>query len=779
MTFGVQNNNIFGNPLFETGPIVIFLWNNDSDWSVQNVTQNVSKLFGYDAQEFKSGKIKYADLVHKEDLARVAAEVEDASDSKEDTFLHKPYRIMTKNGEIKWLIDNTSIITDDNGKITHYLGYLVDGTSQVHTEIEAKEIKERYELALAGSNDGIWDWNIVTNEVYYSPRWKEMIGYRADEIENNLDAWTSRVHPDDLEMAEAAVAEHLRGESDFYETQHRMLCKDGSYKWVLDRGKAIFDEHSQPIRMAGSNSDIDRSKRLEHELSDALDKFKRIFNISQVGLSLIDNGGKIVEANDKTLEIFGLKRDETIHQTYAAKVVKGIKPDGTPMSPNDYAGVRALKERKSIQNVEFGIQNKEGGTTWIVANATPLDDGESGVIVSYTDITYKKELEDALKKVNENLNTLVESEVQKRMDSEAKLEKIFESISVGVVLLDEDGRYIDFNEAYANIYGYTKEEMLGANFMLVIDDAEREEVLARHHVFMDGDTKEERFYFQGRKKDGQAIDIFGTSSKATMNDKHYKITTIMDVTEQKKQEKILIEQSRLAEMGEMIGVIAHQWRQPLNAIAIIIQDIKVAFDYGEIDKELIAKAVKNSMEILNFMSKTIDDFRGFFRKDKEILPFEICDTVSEVIRLIKPQLTANDIFIEIEPECDEAEIYGYPNEFKQAMLNIITNAKDAILEKRTTSKDEIRGNISIKISKDIQEITISVKDNGTGIKSEHINKIFEPYFSTKSVSGTGIGLYMTQTIIEKNMGGKITAKNWENGAIIEIKLSTSMLVTQS
>ncbi len=778
MVSGIQDNNIFGNPLFENGPIVIFLWKNDIGWSVQNVTQNVSKLFGYNAEEFKSGKVKYADLIHKEDLANVASEVEHASKAKKDTFLHEPYRIMTKNGEIKWLFDNTSIITDNNGNITHYLGYLLDATLQIRTEIEAKEIKERYELALAGSNDGIWDWNIVTNEIYYSPRWKEMIGYRADEIENNLDAWTSRVHPDDLEMAEAAVAKHLRGESEFYETQHRMLCKDGNYKWVLDRGKAIFDEHSKPIRMAGSNSDIDRAKSLEHELSDALYKFKKIFNISQVGLSLVNDDGKIVEANDRALEIFGLKRDETIHQTYAAKVVKGIKPDGTPMGPNDYAGIRALKERRAIQNVEFGINNKEGGTTWIVANATPLDDGDSGVIVSYTDITYRKELEDTLKKVNENLNILVESEVKKRIDSEIKLEKIFESISVGVVIMDDDGQYVDFNEAYANIYGYQKEEMLGKNFMLVVDNEEREDVLASHRIFMSGDTKEERFYFQGRKKDGQPIDIFGTSSKTIMNDKTYKITTVMDVTEQKRQEKILIEQSRLAEMGEMIGVIAHQWRQPLNAIGIIIQDIKVAFDYGEADKELVSKAVKNSMEILNFMSKTIDDFRGFFRKDKEKLLFEVCDTVSEVIRLIKPQLTANDVDINIEPECDEAEIYGYPNEFKQAVLNIVTNAKDAILEKRTTLKDTIYGKISIEVKKYGQDVIISIKDNGTGIKQEHINKIFEPYFSTKSVSGTGIGLYMTKTIIEKNMGGSITAENWDEGAVIKIKLSTSTLPTQ-
>ncbi len=647
MVPGVQYGDIFGNMLFENGPVVIFLWNNDSSWSVENVTQNVANMLGYGADELKSGNISYINLLHPQDMVRVQSEVSSASKSNVYTFKHEPYRVTAKNGDIKWLLDNTCILRDANNKITHYLGYLVDITERMENE-----------------------------------------------------------------------------------------------------------------------------KHAESELNSALSRFRDIFNISQVGLALLSPDGKIIEVNDKALEMFRLQRDNTIKQDYATKLVKAIKPDGTLMMPDDYAGMRALKEKRAVHNIEFGMDYEGENTTWILANAVPLDEGKRGVIVSYTDITYKKELEDALKKVNENLNALVDEELGKRLNTELKLQKIFKSISVGVTIVDGDGSYIDFNDAYMQIYGYERDELQGKQFWLVVQDYELEYVKKHHYEFMNSELEHERFYFQAKRRDGKLIDIFGTSSKIIIDDKQYKITTIMDVTEQKQQEKMLIDQSRLAEMGEMIGVIAHQWRQPLNAIAIIIQDVKVALEYGEISNELIEKSVKDSMDILNFMSKTIDDFRGFFRKDKEKTTFDACESISDVIRLIKPQLIANEIEIDIEPECKQIYVHGYQNEFKQAMLNIITNAKDAIIEKREGNQNII-GNVQISTKLEQKTALITIKDNGTGIKMEHMSKIFEPYFSTKSISGTGIGLYMTKTIIEKNMNGKISAANWQDGAVITISLPGS------
>lgn len=129
-----------------------------------------------------------------------------------------------------------------------------------------RESEERWQLAVRGTNDGIWDWNIKTNEVFFSSRWKEMLGYEEEEIINHLDEWAKRIHPDDLGWVTEAIQEHFKRKTPFYITEHRVRCKDGSYKWILDRGQALWDEAGNPIRMAGSHTDITERKLAEEEL---------------------------------------------------------------------------------------------------------------------------------------------------------------------------------------------------------------------------------------------------------------------------------------------------------------------------------------------------------------------------------------------------------------------------------------------------------------------------------------------------------------------------------
>ncbi|MBF0472365.1 MAG: HAMP domain-containing histidine kinase, partial [Nitrospirae bacterium] len=248
------------------------------------------------------------------------------------------------------------------------------------------------------------------------------------------------------------------------------------------------------------------------------------------------------------------------------------------------------------------------------------------------------------------------------------------------------------------------------------------------------------------------------------------------------QEHILIQQSKLAAMGEMIGAIAHQWRQPLNAISLIIQDMKDAFEFGELDKDYISKTVEDTMTQVMHMSGTIDDFRNFFMPSKEKVIFKLNSTVSEVIYLIYDQLFKGGIKIAMKcnydvivrsnkgryPElctCEpEIMVIGYQNEFKQVILNLLSNARDAIIRHRAQNKDAAIGEILIEFSKADNKVILKIKDNGGGIPIEIIDKIFDPYFTTKGCDGTGIGLYISKTIIEQNMGGSLMVRNVEGGA---------------
>jgi signal transduction histidine kinase len=257
---------------------------------------------------------------------------------------------------------------------------------------------------------------------------------------------------------------------------------------------------------------------------------------------------------------------------------------------------------------------------------------------------------------------------------------------------------------------------------------------------------------------------------------------------QRESERILVHQSRLAAMGEMIGAIAHQWRQPLNAVNAIIQDLKDAYEYGVLDRTYLDRSVTNAMQQIQFMSKTIDDFRNFFHPDKTKKSFDVKQAAGEVLTLVSSQLAAHGISYRITCHvhnqtfedftspvipCGEMMILGYENEMKQVFLNLINNAKDAILECREHGLmgPGVKGVISVEFKRPGERVVISVTDNGGGIPAENLDRIFEPYFSTKEQGqGTGIGLYMSKVIIENSMGGRLTVRNAGGGAEFMIEV---------
>lgn len=243
-----------------------------------------------------------------------------------------------------------------------------------------------------------------------------------------------------------------------------------------------------------------------------------------------------------------------------------------------------------------------------------------------------------------------------------------------------------------------------------------------------------------------------------------------EIEKNKQNELIMFQQSRQAQMGEMISMIAHQWRQPLNNLYITVQALGLKYKKGKLTDELMDKSMNLIKEYIFQMSKTIDTFSDFFKPQKEPSSFLIHQELNHILNILSPTFKNSNIKVDLDIE-KSSTIFGFQNEFSQVFMNLLNNAKDALIENNEVNNRKI----VVSLKEDKEKIVISIEDNGGGIDNEILNNIFDPYFSTKNErNGTGLGLYMCRIIIENHCKGKIIARNGKDGAIFEISLYYSI-----
>jgi len=338
-----------------------------------------------------------------------------------------------------------------------------------------------------------------------------------------------------------------------------------------------------------------------------------------------------------------------------------------------------------------------------------------------------------------------------------------------IILHNEDGDVIMLNKAWADISGYKQEEITTIDrwVVSVYKDVDTQKVVKKHIASLYNITKkinEGTFSFL-TKNNKEVTWQISSSPLGVINGKKTVITSAMDITELKDKDEMLITQSRHAAMGEMIGMIAHQWRQPIAIIAMDANNmlVDIALDCFDVNKvESYAKSITSQTQHL---SKTIDDFRNFFKPDKEISEVDMSKIMDDTFVIVKDSLKNNNIELITSFETDKL-IKAYPRELMQVFVNIITNAKDALITHKP--KNPI---INIRVYEDEEYINTEIFDNGGGIDIGILSKIFDPYFSTKdNKNGTGLGLYMSKMIIENHLNGSIEVSNKQEGACFTIRL---------
>ena len=588
-----------------------------------------------------------------------------------------------------------------------------------------------------------------------------MFGYTREEL--GTMTWAELTHPHDL-ASEQALYERMRaGELDQYSTEKRYIRKDGTVLCAeLSVGCVRRPDRSLDYVLV-LVADITARRRDEESLRRLVREQEIILENANVGISLMV-GRRQVWVNRWMEEIFQYPKEEMEGRT-----TRMLYPDQETYDALGRAAYPVLARGGSYETVQELVR-KDGQRLWIHYNGKVVEpsDPDRGTLWILSDVTASKATGDALR------------------ESEARFRSMFEAHTAVMLLVDpEDGRIVDGNPAAVRFYGYSGEQLKALNIR-EINTGSGEEVRNGFESAARGESN--WFLFNHRMAGGAVRTVEVMSSPVEFGGRRVLFSIVMDVTERvrfekelalrqreleelnqtlearvaeavaklREQDQILMTQSRQAAMGEMLGNIAHQWRQPLNALSMVLINLKDARQCGELDQETFDAGLAKGSDLIQRMSSTINDFRDFFRPDKRNVRFSALDQVRAAVNLLDAAFAARGIAIEVAAA--DLPVYGLPNEFSQVLVNLLGNAKQAIQD---SGRED--GRIVISLGEEAGCGWVRITDNGGGVPEHCLDRIFDPYFSTRP-SGTGIGLYMSRQIVEQSLEGRILVRNTGDGA---------------
>lgn len=536
----------------------------------------------------------------------------------------------------------------------------------------------------------------------------------------------------DVSIKNLQINEHVENE---------IITMDGRRRFISWRNSFI-EEDGKITQILSSGEDITEKKAIQRDLEEKEDRLKAIFDYSPLGVIVSDKLGKIVEANYAFLNMLGYSLLEITNKTY-----RDIT-DVEFLNENDKLFNKLIDNEIGRYRLIKKYITKNGNKVWANVTVSTIKDDYNEtlyILAVIEDITEKKKQEDDIIAQRRFLHTIID-----------------ENPNV-IIVKDYEGRFVLVNKSLAKLYNSTTEEMIGKTDA----DYNKNQNQVEHYlksvqeIMESGETKyvfEEStdaktgkiHYYQSAKK--PIIDRYGNKQILIIaND----ITEIKEAQKKlKDNEEMLHHQSKMAAMGEMLENIAHQWRQPLSVITTSASSISLHKEMESLTDDFLEEFLHAIIKSANHLSQTIDDFRDFFKPDKEKTFFKLGDSYKKALFLLSSKLKNREIFL-IE-DIKDVEIRSFDNELVQVLMNLINNARDALVEKK------IKRYIFITIYEEDNNSIIKVKDNSGGIPVDIIGKVFEPYFTTKHKSqGTGIGLYMCEEILVKHMNGSISVANVE------------------
>lgn len=393
------------------------------------------------------------------------------------------------------------------------------------------EFEERWRLATEGSGLGVWDWNAQTNKVFFSRQWKAMLGYAEDEVGDTLDEWDRRVHPDDKEACYHDLNAHLRGEVPDYVNEHRVLCKDGSYKWILDRGRVMTrTADGAPARVVGTHTDVSRERFLAEVAAQASTRYRAIFNSTFQFIGLLSPEGVLLEANDTALNFAGIRPEDVIGKPFWECHWWQIGPE--TQARLKQAVLRAATGEPVRYQVE--VRGREDNTAIIDFSLKPIRDEHGDVVMI----------------VPEGHDITQQVKAQTELDARERLFRAtFDDAPIGTAIVGLDGRWIEVNPALCRILGYTEAALLQLTFQDITHPDDLDPDLERVRRLLDGE--EQHYQIEKRYFHAQGHTIVASLDVTLVRDQNHVpvcfLSQIQDITERLRTREALRREKELAQ----------------------------------------------------------------------------------------------------------------------------------------------------------------------------------------------------------------------------------------
>jgi len=694
----------------------------------------------------------WSNSIHPDDRESAIQAVTEAA--KNDTELNAEYRVCHPDGSIHWLMSRGKPLRDELGKTVRYIGTIIDITTRKEVEITLNDTQARYNFALDATNAGVWEWNLKTDTVIWSDRIWALYDMAPHSMPHSHKLCATHVHPDDQEITFMNVLGAASRNLDI-NVEYRVRHRNGSIHWLKCSGLPMKGPEGETTCYRGTVMDITERKLKDEELRKSRERLNFVLQKSHLGVWDLDLKSLVANHTQEHARIFGYEKpfSDWSYDRFLGHIV-----------PEDREWVEALirKSNEKHENYTFECQiiNAHGEPRWIwVFGAFELDmngstDRLSGIV---QDITVRKKTELLLK------------------DSELKFRNIFEFSPIAIAIRDpEDGRLLDVNIAWLNLFEYSREDLIGKSVIdlgLYVHPEDHEKIA---HMLRDQgriiNSKVEL-----RKKSGQIMDILFSAEFITMNGKTSLLVMLSDITLQELQqasitqlEKAVTErthqlQQEVERLRRFMSMISHEYRTPL---AIIRGNLDL------IDLKLKNAKFSNSAEMLKIkraIDRLIEVMEVSIQESRILESHEtVAMTHFLLAPIIKSQLEAfksmwPERSIQYNENLGSRELIGEAAQLKMAIFNLLDNA-------RKYSPPESPIELDCRVEND--EAVITIRNKGKRIRETEGEEYFEKYrrgSNAVNTAGAGLGLWLVRNIINQHKG-HVTLAGTESGVEAMVRL---------